>query len=145
MAKLRDACDGQVAHGDDPAARRQAIAEFRRRPLTELNDDELFCLAASTEETAGGDQALPLFEALMRREKRPGRGRFSVGRLLLERGEESGVAMIEAVMQALPRTIIPGCELIIRFLLAAGRESEARPYIDRYRERQRAELERGAG
>lgn len=104
-----------------------------------LSDDELFCSAVRAEEAGDPDRALALFEALMRREDQPGRGHFSVGRLLLEREDESGIAMIDGVMQHLPPTIIPGCELIIRYLLAAGREAEARPWIDRYRAQQALE------
>jgi hypothetical protein len=76
----------------------------------------------------------------MVREGRPGLGRFAVGRLLLDRGDETGIELIRSVMDALPRTVIPGCELIIRHLLEVGREADARPYIDRYRLRQEMEL-----
>jgi hypothetical protein len=109
------------------------MIECPDRPASELTDDELFCLAASKEAAGEVDRAFALFETLMNREQQPGRGRFSVGRLLLDRHDESGVAMIEEVMQTLPRTTIPGCELIINFLLATNREADARPYIDRYR------------
>jgi hypothetical protein len=117
------------------------VADLRGRPVKDLSDDELFCFAARVEESGDRDTALSLFEALMRREQRPGRAHFSVGRLLLENGDDAGIALIEQVTEALPKTIIPGCELIIRFLLASGRESEARPYIDRYRQCQEAELD----
>lgn len=110
------------------------------RPLSELADDELFCLAARTEESGNEEEAMRLFATLMQREPRPGLGRFSVGRLRLARGDETGIAMLASVMEVVPRTVVPGCEVIIRFLLAEGRELEARPYIDRYRRCQEAEL-----
>jgi len=117
------------------------MGEIRGRPFGGLTDDELYCSAASAEEAGDSDMALLLFEALMRREGKPGRGQFAVGRLLLERQHADGIRLIDEVMKTMPRTIIPGCELIIRFLLASGRESEARSYIRRYCEQQ--EIEHG--
>ncbi|MGE0384461.1 MAG: M48 family metallopeptidase, partial [Gammaproteobacteria bacterium] len=58
---------------------------------------------------------LPLVEAVLERDPEHRQARFRRGTLLLDRGQESGIADLEAVMAADEEAILPGCEAAWQF------------------------------
>ncbi|HEU5040854.1 MAG TPA: M48 family metalloprotease [Gemmatimonadales bacterium] len=50
---------------------------------------------------------------------------LELGRLLLDRGDEEGVAVVEAAMQADDTLVVAGCDLLIPFHLSRGRLHDA--------------------
>jgi hypothetical protein len=62
--------------------------------------------------------------------------KFAYARMLLQRGDESAIAMLDEVMREVPALTLPACELIVGYLHAHGRQPQAKPYIDRFLARQ---------
>ncbi|HEY8265934.1 MAG TPA: M48 family metalloprotease [Steroidobacteraceae bacterium] len=118
------------------AKAREQLAAFEGRALS---DEELESCAVNTELVHGEEKAFPLYEELLRRQ--PGRpaALFACGRLLLARGDETGIALLEEAMQRDPNAELPGIELILSFLHARGRDADMRTYIERHQERQAQE------
>ena len=58
-----------------------------------------------------------------------------MGRLLLDRGDEAGLAHLERAMDVEPECVLSTCELALDFLLQRGREHEA----ERFRARSEQE------
>jgi Zn-dependent protease with chaperone function len=138
-ASVSDWWQGRHAHVQNG---RQKLQTYRGQPATELGDDALFEYAQLAEEFEGAESAFPLFETLAARESKPVGARFAHARLLLDRGDAAGIALLEALMAERPDAIRPACDTIVGFLRAHGREAETQPYIDRYW--QRAEIEEKA-
>jgi Zn-dependent protease with chaperone function len=111
---------------------RQRLESYRLRPLVELDDDAFFDYAQLIEELDKETDPLPLYQALAAREGRHAGARFACGRLLLERGDESGIARLEELMAEDGTAIRAACDHIVGFLRRHGRDEEAQPYVDRY-------------
>lgn len=120
---------------------RRELEQLEGRAPNDLADHELYRYAQLTEEHVGADQAFPLYAELVARESGHVGGRFDHARLLLSRGDASGIAIIEELMQQTPTAILPGCDVIVGFLRGQGRDDETQPYIERYWRQQQAEEE----
>ncbi len=94
--------------------------------------------ARLTEEFGDGAGAPALYREVLRLDPEHAGARYALGRALLSRGDEDGVALIEGAMERDPDAILPGCRLIHAHLKRAGREEEAQVY--RQRALRRAEL-----
>lgn len=98
----------------------------RTRPLSL---DEALQRARWTEEFGSTDEALARYrEALAADPERP-EASFAVGRLLLARGDDTGLATLDHAMTHDPDRILAACALAVPFLAARGRAADA----DRYR------------
>lgn len=95
-----------------------------------LDLEERWQRANWTEELKGSEAALPLYRALLAETPDHAPAAFAVGRLLLERGDEAGIGLIERTMEQDADAILPGCQVVYDFLAREGRLEEA----DRYRE-----------
>ena len=111
---------------------REGIAALTAKAAAEpLDVNERWQLADWTEDIDGADAALPMFEAVLRDDPEHASALFSTGRLLLDRRDERGIALIERVMERDEGAVLAGCGLVYNFLANEGRLEEA----DRYRER----------
>lgn len=114
------------------ARTRERLAALDAR---ELDESEMEERAHLVESVHGGEQALPLWEALLRRNPGHVGASLASGRLLLASGDEAGFPLLEYAMKRDPAAILPGCNAIVGYLHAHGRNQEARDYIDRFNER----------
>lgn len=108
-----------------------------------LSSEELWQRAEWTEEIKDEETALPLYRESATAQPEHAPSHFAVGRILLAREDETGMAHIERAMELEPQAVLPGCELIYNFLTNAGRDDEARLYYKRATEQ--AELLEKAG
>lgn len=118
---------------------RQKIDEFDAKPLAALTDDELFEYGRLAEDFASAPKAAELFKALVDRGTRHLGGRYADARLRLRAGDEAAIAAIEEIMKERPETVPPACEVIVEYLRSRGRDAEAQPYVERYREHRQRE------
>lgn len=114
------------------AKARERLAALDKQELDESEMEERAHLVESVHD---GEQALPLWEALLRRNPGHVGASLASGRLLLARGDEAGIPLVEYAMKRDAAAILPGCDAIVGYLHAQGRDSEARDYIDRFNER----------
>jgi Zn-dependent protease with chaperone function len=111
---------------------RDGIAALTAKAAAEpLDVEERWQLADWTETIHGADAALPMLEALLHDEPEHVSALFSTGRLLLDRRDERGIALIDQAMDREAGFVVAGCGLVCNFLANEGRLEEA----NRYRER----------
>jgi Zn-dependent protease with chaperone function len=120
------------------------LAELRA--LATRSEDEDWELIRVSEEMEPEGDILPLLEALLARNPTHASALFTRGRVLLERGNEAGIADLEAVMRIDADATLSACRLIVEFLMdrdEARAESYRQRWIDRnaYEERLREELD----
>jgi Zn-dependent protease with chaperone function len=120
------------------------LAELRA--LAERSEEHEWELIRVTEEMEPETDLLPLLEALLARNPKHASALYTRGRVRLDRGEETGIADLEKVMQLDPEATLPACNLIYGFL-AERDEARAETYRQRwiarndFEERLRAELD----
>lgn len=103
----------------------------------ELSPEEAWKAAVATERTLGPEAALPLYQALIDDEEVGAKAQFCVGRLLLQAGDDAGLASLRWV--AFSRDDELASEAAVEaagYLLAAGRELETTPFRSRLAELQ---------
>ena len=116
--------------------RHQYVNESRAR-LAELDtaagelsvEDEL-TRALLTEEVRDGDCALRILESLAPRAQEHAGVLFALGRLRLERNDESGLGLLQQASERDPTLDQSARSLIVHYLHRHGRNEEARPHID---------------
>ncbi len=116
--------------------RHQYVNESRAR-LAELDtaagelsvEDEL-TRALLTEEVRYGDCALRILEFLAPRAQEHAGVLFALGRLRLERNDESGLGLLQQASERDPTLDQSARSLIVHYLHRHGRNEEARPHID---------------
>jgi Zn-dependent protease with chaperone function len=114
-------------------AARERIATYEGRPL---GDDEVEEQARLAEELSDDDsRTLSLYEEVLRRKPGHVSALFASGRILLRRGDDAGIALIDEAMLREPQAILAGCDLIATYLTERGREAEARRYVERFQAR----------
>jgi Zn-dependent protease with chaperone function len=117
----------QTAHRAEWQRQHDLLRQRRDRlralmALMEPSANDLFERAQLIEGFDGADSALPHYrEALARGHAGAG---LAVGRLLLERDDETAVALIERAMEDDPRLIPDGCEQLIPYLQRRNRMAE---------------------
>ena len=125
--RVRVASDWREAH-------RRAV-DARRR-LTELehaearSPEEELERAGLVEGLEGEDAALPLYHALVGGPEEAF-AFLSIGRILLERGDEEGLSWLDKAIVADLQTEMSGSALAAEYLESRGREDEAEPYRER--------------
>lgn len=88
------------------------------------------------EELEGAARAEPLYTRLVEREPGHVGARFALGRILLERDEEAGLAHLEEAAKRSDAAILPACELAWRHLRRTGSDAEALRWRERALARQ---------
>jgi Zn-dependent protease with chaperone function len=118
-------------------------AEEGRRRLAELEgrqdptDEELVELASLANEFGSREDALARARAVLERQPEHGGARFTVGSLLLERGDDAGLEHLERAMAADATAVLPACNVAAAYLEERGRDAEG----ERYRERAQRQVE----
>jgi hypothetical protein len=115
---------------------RAKLAGFAARPQAGLTDEELYDYALLIEEFDDPVKAFERQKELVLTRGATRGAKFAYARMLLQRGDESAIAMLDEVMREVPALTLPACELIVGYLHAHGRQPQAKPYIDRFLARQ---------
>ena len=121
----------QDTHGDRWRAR-HLEERTRRRRVSELaslaapTPEERFELGGLVHHLDGEDAALPHYRAAL--EDGHARAALVTGGILLDHGDEAGIALIERAMGADPALVAEGCECLVDFLSDRGRLVEAHGY-----------------
>jgi tetratricopeptide (TPR) repeat protein len=105
--------------------------------IEQLTVGSLLRRADLTAELRDAEEALERYREVLASDPSNAAAHFAVGRLLLERGDVSGIEELEQAMDADPDAILPACFIAAAFLDEAGRSEEA----DRFRERAAARIE----
>jgi Zn-dependent protease with chaperone function len=111
--------------------RQQRLAEIDA--CQELSIEQLWERAALLGELHADAEVMPAIDTLLRRAPEHPPGRFHRGILLLERGEEAGIADLEFAMSKDKEAVPPGCEAAWRFYLSRDPE-KAKAYGQRWQE-----------
>jgi hypothetical protein len=87
--------------------------------------------ARLTEELVDEAASVPLYEAILTRDKQCAPALFGLGCLRLDREDERGIELIERAMDRDQEAILPGCQAIYNFLVAQGHHERAQIYYTR--------------
>jgi len=153
LAPITEAFDQRWRESIQPSweERHQEVQEGRRRlaeldqaaSATELPLAQAYERARLTESIGGeADRALEQFRALETRAPEDPTVAYSLGARLLERGDVSGVALVERAMALDEDAIVSGSKALRDYHWRLGREDEAREWHEKALAR--AELEQGA-
>jgi Zn-dependent protease with chaperone function len=112
---------------EDRRTNRERLARLTSN--TALTPKEMFERAQLTERGGDRDAALALYRSAHECGHAP--GGLSAGRMLLDRHDDSGIALIEAAMEADPALVDDGCRALSEFLQGHGRFADAQRYHDR--------------
>jgi len=135
VATLADALDARWRH--EVTARwkdrhrhlvraRDGLRELEARAAqAPLDLDERFRVADWTEDVYGSEAALPLVTALVHDAPRHVSGCFMLGRLLLARSDDAGIAYLERAMEIDPGATAMAAAMIAAYLRSIGRSREA--------------------
>jgi hypothetical protein len=93
-----------------------------------LDADEQWEIASLTEALEGGDAAIPLIRVMIERNPAHVTALFNLGRLLVQRDDEEGIAYLEEAMKRDRKAILPACDWIARFWEDRGQPEKARAY-----------------
>lgn len=126
---------------EEASEARKRIAELAAQPAMSVG--EAYEYARLNEAYNEETDPLPLFEAVVKLQSDHAQAIFSIGRLMLARGDESGIKRIKQAMQMAPGAVLPGCEILYNHYLTQGNAVEAQAYADRYH--QQIEHERECG
>lgn len=112
---------------------RQRLAELdeksARGPLAIEETWERACLAAEFRER---EEGLALAREVLAAQPDHAAANFSVGRKMIEDGDEGGIALVERAM-ADPELVLPGCEVLSDHFARTGRAEKAEEYQRRAR------------
>jgi Zn-dependent protease with chaperone function len=108
-----------------------ALEELQGDPNLPETTDSLWSIAQLTRDVHGLDAMLPALERVLARDREHVPARFALGRLLLHRGDESGIGHVEFAMARDHEAVLPGCEIVRDFLIRAGRGEDAERYVAR--------------
>ncbi len=100
-------------------AARERLTELRAKERNSLNANELWQLAALTEEFDDKEDPLPIYREYRERSSGDIDAAFVIGRILLSRGDQSGVAYLEEATQSLWHAV-SACQLVYSFYLQKG-------------------------
>jgi Zn-dependent protease with chaperone function len=104
---------------------RELASSAEKTPLT---PDQQFLVADWTEDLQGSETALPLVKALVQNNPDHASGLFMLGRVLLARSDDAGIAYLERAMQIDPNAAGQASSLIAGHLKRVGRRQESIAY-----------------
>ena len=111
----------------------QGLAELEEKALRQpLTESEALQRAEWIEEFRGSEAAIALYQEMLRQKPNDLIAGFALGRLLLEKDDAAGVALLEEAMAKEPRSVFAGCQIMYGYLMRQGRETEAETYRRRY-------------
>lgn len=96
-----------------------------------LSEDELYERACLVADKHGDKESVPYLQELILLHPKHAAANFMLGSILLDEGDESGIAHIKEAMKAEPNAMLVGNERIFMFLQRQGREEEAKPYLEK--------------
>jgi hypothetical protein len=111
-------------HYESRQAHQRRVAELQA--VASPTAEQLFELGQAVEALDGAEQALPHYDAAL--VAGHAGASLAVGRIRLEREDESGVPLIEHAMEMNPELVAEGCELLARFHEDRGRMVDAHRY-----------------
>lgn len=115
----------QKRHQELAAARERLVVIEAKASDVPLTDEEQWDRADATEDFGDEDRALELFQEYLATHPEEGKAHFAVGRILLKRGDDSGLSYLERAMELEEQAAGAVCELSESFLLQRGRTEEA--------------------
>lgn len=137
LARLTEILDGiwyrsasvgwRKGHEEALAARNKFdVLVTRRGNGAVFTDEEAYEYASGVEEYESEDAALPHYRALFASEKVGNQARFDVGRILIERDEPEGAALLEELSQRWPLATGAAMRLLRNYHKRVGDEDAAR-------------------
>lgn len=124
-------------HRERQEARRQLDELEARAGLEKLEVDDLRTLALLSADFREVDVVLERYRAVLAAAPGDAHANYAVGSILLDRGDDAGLAHLDRAIEADPDAVVPACERAIGHLEAQGRSEEA----ERYRQRGEQQLE----
>jgi Zn-dependent protease with chaperone function len=126
---------------------KKSLGKLTTKAQTEpLTPDERYEIARLQVETDGGSAALPTLREIIATNPDHLSATFLLGQILLEKGDRTGIDLIEKAVVHDPIAGISGCQLIEAFLRKNGEHRQASQYLSRAREQydkvQKAQRER---
>lgn len=119
----------QFSYVQESKQRLQTLEQkVQNQPLT---TEESWHQAQLTAEFKGHEAAIPLLLNILSVQPNHLAANSLLGQILLACNDAEGIRYIEKVMEQDANSIIPGCQLIYRFLKQHGRTEEAQQYWDR--------------
>lgn len=94
---------------------RSKLQMLNAKDVKQLNTDELWQLAALTEEFQPAVDCLPLYQLFRARQPDNADADFAVGRLLLTRNDENGVDVMKQVLEKNSYLKLNACEWLVHF------------------------------
>lgn len=114
------------------------------RKINAWSEAETYEYARLCEEFRPKIDPVPLYRAALSLRPNHVSAHYHLGRLLLERGDEAGIAHLAQAMDADEEAVTAACKLIYRYLMEHGREAEAEVYRARHRAQAEREQARAA-
>ncbi len=112
--------------------KQSALARLEKQSIDRLlSADELWKQARLTEKLRGPASAIPFYQALLKKDAQHARGLFAYGRILLRRGDERGVKLLEQSMSNEANLTPQACRLLFKFLLKNNQKQHALLYRNR--------------
>ena len=108
---------------------RRALEQLEEQAAGEqLPIEDARTLAALTAEFRDPDAALERYRAVLALDPNDAPANFGIGQILVDRGDDAGLAHLDRAMDADQEAVVPACELAIAYLEARGRSDEANRY-----------------
>ncbi len=98
---------------------------------TDLDDKQLWQLAALTEKFAGKPAAIGVYQQILKRDATHSKTWFAIGRILLSQKDETGVKALERAMELDNTCSAQACWMLAKYCKAQGKEAHAKQYIER--------------
>jgi Zn-dependent protease with chaperone function len=127
----------RAQHKERAGAKQQLERLEEQAGREELSLEDARTLASLSSDFRDDDSALQRHRAVLARDQADAHSNFTVGSILLDRGDDSGLAHLDKAMDADHEAILPACETAIGYLESRGRSDEA----ERYRARGEQQME----
>jgi Zn-dependent protease with chaperone function len=96
--------------------------------VDDLDSEQQVRLAQLTEEHRGREEAVVRYREILARDPDHAPAQFSVGRILLGKGDDAGLGELDRAMDLDPDAILLVCELAGAYLTERGRDADAARY-----------------
>ena len=127
----------RAQHKERAGAKQELKRLEEKAEREEFSLEDARMLASLSSDFRDDDTALQRHQAVLARDQADAQSNFTVGAILLDRGDDSGLGHLDRAMDADHEAVVPACELAIGYLESRGREGEAQ----RFRARGEQQLE----